>query len=181
MRRVSLVGASGSGKTTWGRTLARRLGIPFHELDFHFWGPDWTPVDGEAFQATVRELASGEAWVIDGNYSLARELVWDRADTVIWLDLPRLQVLLQVAWRMLSRAVLRRELWHGNRERLRETFGRSSIVLWSWNQHPRHRRTLPQAMGDERWARLRFVRLRSHRQARRFLAGADPDRPAASR
>ncbi|HEX4214186.1 MAG TPA: adenylate kinase [Candidatus Dormibacteraeota bacterium] len=182
MRRVSIVGASGSGKTSFGRALAGRLGVPFLELDHQFWGPNWTSAEPDVFRERVRELAAGDGWVIDGNYSsLARPLVWDRADTVVWLDLPRLQVLIQVVWRTFRRALLRTELWHGNREPLGETLSRRSIVLWSWNQHPRLRRSYPEAMRDARWSRLRFVRLRSHREARRFLAaqpGPDPGAPS---
>jgi hypothetical protein len=54
--------------------------------------------------------------VIDGNYSAARNLVWMRADTVIWFDLPRRTVIRQIVLRTMRRTVTRATLWNGNRE-----------------------------------------------------------------
>jgi len=66
-RRISVVGSTGSGKTTFGRELARRLGIPFVELDALAWGPNWTLVQEELFKERVGRAVEGDAWVIDGN------------------------------------------------------------------------------------------------------------------
>ena len=41
-RRVSIVGSTGTGKTTFGRELAAILAVPFVELDALFWGPNWS-------------------------------------------------------------------------------------------------------------------------------------------
>jgi adenylate kinase family enzyme len=92
VRRVSVVGNSGSGKTRLGRMLAERLGVPFVELDAIFHQAGWQPLPPEEFRARVEAAAAGDGWVIDGNYSTVRDLVWARADTVVWFDLPRLTV-----------------------------------------------------------------------------------------
>ena len=118
MRRVSVVGNSGSGKSTLGRALAARLGVPFVELDAIHHLPGWQPIDVPEFRKTVGAIVDGDGWVIDGNYSAVRDLVWARADTVIWFDLPRRTVIRQVLWRTIRRGVTREELWNGNRERL---------------------------------------------------------------
>jgi adenylate kinase family enzyme len=171
VRRVSVVGPSGSGKTTVGQALAATLGIPFHELDAYWWREDWVPEDPDAFRTRIQELIAGSAWVIDGNYSsTVQDLIWGRADTVIWLDPPRLLALLQVIYRTSCRALLRRELWHGNRETWRNAFSRDSVVLWSWGQHPRHRRKYLAASLDPRWSQLRFVHVRTRGEVRRLLA-----------
>jgi adenylate kinase family enzyme len=183
VRRVSVVGASGSGKTTVGRVIASTLGVPFHELDAHSWRAGWVPEEPERFRAQVTDLVRADAWVIDGNYTTqAQDLVWGRADTVVWLDLPRPVVLLQIVLRTAIRALLRRELWQGNRESLAQAFSRRSIVLWSWHQHPRLRRRYGATVSDTRWGGLRIVRLRSRRQVRRFLASCRvPERPGPGR
>ncbi|MFC7640951.1 hypothetical protein ACFQX6_08055 [Streptosporangium lutulentum] len=89
MRRVSVVGISGSGKSTLATAIAGRLGVPWLELDSVFHMRDWTPRPIPEFRAEVDRFTSGEGWVVDGNYSAVRDLVWERADTVIWIDLPR--------------------------------------------------------------------------------------------
>src|SRR2546428_783868 len=85
MRRVSVIGASGSGKTTVGRALAARLGVPCVEMDeLHWTHPDWELPPLEEFRARVDEATQGASWVVDGSYGKARDIVWSRADTVVW-------------------------------------------------------------------------------------------------
>lgn len=61
MRRVSVVGNSGSGKTTFAAQLAARLGVPHVEFDAIYWGPNWSHLDAETLQTRVREVTAGEA------------------------------------------------------------------------------------------------------------------------
>ncbi len=175
VRRISVVGTSGSGKSTVGRQLALGLGVPFVELDSIYHQPGWVPLPTEEFRRRVAEAAAGDGWVIDGNYSKARPLVWARADTVVWLDLPRWTVMWQVTWRSLWRAAFRVELWNGNRERWANLFTwvpEDSVISWAWHRHAVYRERYAAAAADPANAHLHFVRLRSHAEIRRFLAGA---------
>src|SRR5207249_5085245 len=114
--RVSVVGTSGSGKTTFGRALAARLDVPFVELDAINWQPGWTPMPEDEFRRRVADVVTADRWVIDGNYAAVRDLVLARATTVAWLDYSRARIMTQVIRRSVSRAITRRELWNGNRE-----------------------------------------------------------------
>ena len=175
VRRVSVVGNSGSGKTTLGRNLAAELGVPFVELDAVFHQPGWTELPTDEFRAAVGEVVAGDGWVIDSNYSRVRDLVWDRADTVVWLDPPRWRNMRQLIGRTLRRGVTRQELWNGNRESLRNVVHRDpeqSIVVWAYTNHARNRDRYAALSADPAHARLRFVRLRSPAEVRSFLAGA---------
>jgi adenylate kinase family enzyme len=175
VRRISVVGTSGSGKSTVGRQLALGLGVPFVELDSIYHQPGWVPLAAEEFRRRVAEAAAGDGWVIDGNYSKARPLVWARADTVVWLDLPRWTVMRQVTWRSLWRAAFRVELWNGNRERWANLFTwvpEDSVISWAWHRHAVYRERYAVAAADPANAHLHFVRLRSRTEIRRFLAGA---------
>jgi adenylate kinase family enzyme len=132
MRRVSVIGPSCSGKTTTARRLAAILGVPHVELDGLHFGPNWTEASAEEMQERVRAAldAAPAGWVVDGNYFGKLEpLVLDRADTIVWIDVPHRTAIRRVLRRTWSRLVSREELWQsGNRERLRDTFGRESIV-----------------------------------------------------
>ena len=181
MRRVSVVGTSGAGKSTLGRSLADALGGEFLELDSVNHQADWVPLPTEEFRRRVALVVAGERWVIDGNYSKIRDLVWARADTVVWLDLPRRTVMRRVTWRSVRRMALRTELWNGNRERWSYLFSldkEESVVAWAWQSHASTRAKFEAAMADPANGHLRFVRLTSPAAVRRFLrsvsAGARP-------
>ncbi len=174
MRRVSVVGNSGSGKTTVAVAIASALGVPHLELDAVFHQPNWQPLEREVFRARVAEVIACEGWVVDGNYSAVRDLVWQRADTVIWMDLPRRRIMRQLTARTLRRMVTRAELWNGNTEPLRNLFmldPEQSILRWAWTQHDKYVERYGAAQHDPENQHLTFVRLRSRAEAARFVAG----------
>jgi adenylate kinase family enzyme len=174
MTRISIVGASGAGKTTLARAAAARLQVPHIELDALFHQPGWTELPRAEFRAVVAERVAGDAWVACGNYSAVQDLVWARADTVVWLDPPRRTATRRVTVRTLERAVLRRELWNGNREQLRNVVRwdpERNIIRWTWTRHGVYRARYQAASVDPRWAHLRFVRLASRREVARWLEG----------
>jgi adenylate kinase family enzyme len=178
MQRISLVGASGSGKSTLGRRLAGLIGGPFIELDSLQHQPNWVQLDPARLRERVSELTAGDRWVVDGNYSAVREtVVWPRADAVVWLDLPRRVVMRQVTRRTLGRVLLRKELWNGNRETLRNAISRDpdrSILMWAWSTHSSVHDRYKAAAEDPRWSHLEFVRLGSRQEMADLVAGLAP-------
>jgi len=168
MQRVSIVGTSGSGKSTVGAALARALDVPFVELDAINHQPNWVQLPVGEFRVQVEEIASAPGWVIDGNYSSVQDLVWERADTVVWLDYPRCVVMAQVIWRTLSRIVRRTELWNGNRESWRSFLTldpEESVIVWAWmHVASNHDRYLAESLDPGRPG-LRFVRLSNRDEA----------------
>ncbi len=171
LRRIHVVGTSGSGKTTLAQRLACRLDIPHVELDALHWGPDWTPAPLELFRERTAQALSGEAWTTDGNYSRVRDIVWGRADTVVWLNFPLFLVMWRVTWRTLRRSITRQELWSGNRESLREAFFGDSIILYALRTHRRRKQQYPELFGQSAYRHLCVVELRSPREVRRWLRG----------
>jgi adenylate kinase family enzyme len=172
VRRVSVVGNSGSGKSTVAAALSVRLGVPHHELDAVFHQPGWTELPTPEFRHRVAEIAATERWIIDGNYSRVRDIIWARADTVVWLDLPRPVVMRQVVRRTIRRAVRRTELWNGNREPWRNFATldpNRSVIAWAWTQHAKYREHYAAAMVDPAWSQLRFVHLASEGAVTGFL------------
>jgi len=140
-QRISVVGTTGSGKTTLSERLADCLGVLHVELDALHWGPNWTELDLETFRAKVARIVQRNAWVIDGNYSAVRELIWERAQAVVWLDYGLPTILGRLAWRTVRRVVTGEKLWAGNRERLwTQIATRDSILLWALRTYRRRRR-----------------------------------------
>jgi adenylate kinase family enzyme len=171
MRRVSVVGSPGSGKTTFGRRLASRLDVPFVELDAIFHQPDWNDLPSDIFRTRVCEALAGDRWVVDGNYSAVQDLVWQAADTVVWLDLPRRVVMRRVAARTLRRAITRERLWNGNREPLTNFYRldpEKNIICWTWVKHADYAKRYADGSRDPANDHVQFVRLVSQEQIDSF-------------
>lgn len=153
------------------RSLAACLSLKHIEVDALHWEPGWVMAERSTFRERVNEATAGERWVADGNYATVRDFLWGRADTLVWLDYSLPFTLLRLTRRTLRRIVTREELWNGNRERLAsQFFSRDSIYLWALHSHPRHRHEYPVLLAGAEYAHLRVVRLRSPREAKRWLA-----------
>ncbi len=169
--RVQVLGSSGSGKTTFARELSARLGSEHIEMDALFWKPGWKmSTDGEFFPM-LRNALSAERWILDGNYTRTREIVWERVQTVIWLDTPFSLAMARSLKRAFSRAWSGEELWPGtgNREQFSKLITRDSILWWAlktWLPVHRKYHRLFEAGPPEG---IRFLRLRGPRAARAFL------------
>lgn len=166
--KVAVIGTtSGNGKTTVGRALARRLDVPFVELDALVHGPGWVEAPDEELVARVAPVVATDGWVIDGTYwHKLGHLVVDAADVVVWLDLPIRVWLPRLARRTWRRVRRREELWNGNRESLlTAVWGRESLFVWAFRQQVRRRREWPAAL-----AHLPVVRLRTPAEVDRFLS-----------
>jgi adenylate kinase family enzyme len=176
---VSVVGNAGSGKSTLGRRLAERLGVPYIELDAMYHLPDWQQIDQDEFVHRIEVATAGDGWVVDGNYraGVVDGPVWRRAETVVWLDLPRATVMRQLARRTVRRLVTRQVLWNGNREpwaNLTRWDPRRNILRWAWTQHAKYVERYGSAANDPAYRHLTFVRLRSRAEAEAYLATVDP-------
>ena len=170
MRRVVVIStASGNGKTTVGRALAERLDIPFYELDALHHGPDWTEATPEELRAKVEPIVASDAWVVDGAYrGKLGDLVFERADVVVWLDLPIRVWLPRLVRRTARRIAHREELWNGNREELRFVLDpRYSVIYFALRHHRGRRRAYPAEL-----ARFPVVRLRTTAEVDELLRRA---------
>jgi adenylate kinase family enzyme len=167
--RVSVVGSSGSGKTTTGKAIAARLDIPFVELDSIFHQPGWTELPDDEFRARVRDAVSGEAWVVDGNYAVVRPIVLERATTVVWLDYSRPRVMQQVIRRSVRRGVTRQELWNGNREDPRNWLDAEHPIRWAWTHYARKRIEYEARYGSPELAHLDVRRFRTPCEAHAWM------------
>lgn len=168
--RINIVGTTGSGKTTSARLLARQLGLRCIELDALFWRPDWGETPDEEFLPAVDAATRGDKWVLDGNYSRTRPIVWPRIDTIIWLDYRFPRVFWQLLRRTIRRSVTRQELWNGCRERFRASFfSKDSILIWCLKTYWRRRRNYPRLFQRPEYSHITVLRFSSPREFKRWL------------
>lgn len=171
LTRIVVIGTSGAGKTTLAGQLAARLGLRRIELDALFWDANWTPAPTAVLRERVLAALPDDGWVVDGNYSKLRDILWGRANTVVWLDYSLPVILMRVTRRTFRRMVTRETLWNGNRERLRATlFSRESILLWALTTYRRNRRMYTELLAQPKYQRLSVIHLRSPRAADDWLA-----------
>jgi adenylate kinase family enzyme len=164
VNRIAVIGASGAGKTRLARTLGHLLDLPVIHLDAHYYGPGWQPLPPADWAARHRQLAAEERWVLDGNYASTLAPRLERADTIIFLDLPPLLC----AWQVLLR-------WAGDRRRptpdlpagLHPKLDRQFLAYVLGFRHRRRPALLAELT---RWSHGRtVVILRSRRAVRRFI------------
>lgn len=126
------------------------------------------------FVAEVELLTRGSRWVVDGNYAVVPDVVWRRADSVVWLDPPRHVVMRRIVFPTVRRLVTRVELWNGNRERwtnLVSAAPQRSVIAWAWTEHDRYRATCARLARE--YDGLRVERVVDEADAARLLESLD--------
>jgi len=172
-QRILILGRTGSGKTTLARELAAATGVPHIELDSLYFGPNFSTASLPVLRERTSAAVAGDRWITDGNKRTVRDLVWPRADTVIWLDYP----LVVSVWRLAKRALWRTSVLkaHAAGKDSEAGFARqfrlgANGVITALRSHRGQRREYSRMFADEENHRLEVVRLRSPRAARRWLA-----------
>jgi adenylate kinase family enzyme len=171
--RILVLGRTGSGKTTLARELAAALGVPHVELDSLYFAPDLSTAPLPVLRERTKAAIAVDRWVTDGNKRAVRDLVWPRADTVIWLDYPAYVRL----WRLVKRARARtlalsaQAAQTGRRAVLpRQMLAAASGVLTALRSHRRQRREYPRMLAQPANQHLAVARLRSPRATREWIA-----------
>ena len=164
MRRVSIIGSGGAGKSTLARQLGEITGLPVIHLDRLYWKPGWTETPKDVWRENVEDLVKRDEWIVDGNFGGTMEIRLAASDTVIFLDFPRLLC----TYRAVKRAVTfrnktRPDMGPGCNEKLDVEF-----LTWVW-QFPG--KTVPAI--EDRLSRLgsevKIIRLRSPNEVKGFL------------
>jgi adenylate kinase family enzyme len=170
LKKVLVTGSTGAGKTTLARAVAGCLAIPFHEMDaLAFSGPGWQ--ENEQLVQDVEGITSGPSWVFDSlGYPQVRNLLWSRADTIVWLDYSRPVVMRRVLRRSAARTLFRRRIFGGNVETLASWFSADHPARWAWTHYPARRAEIAARCANPRFAPLTVVRLASPREAAAWLA-----------
>ena len=168
-RRICVVGSTGSGKSTLSSEIARRLKIPYVELDSLQEDPDGTLCKEEEMRKRVNKAIRGDAWVVDGNYSFLRDLTWSRAEVVVWLDYPMRLILWRLWKRAWKRVLPKATLWWTNKKRLRLHSFRKPAFLNALLTYKRRKRNLPAIVSAPEHATLKVYQFKSPRETEAWL------------
>ena len=155
-QRVHVIGGGGSGKTTLARRLASDTGLPLYELDT---GVVLDPQE--------------PSWIAEGVFLWEIEPVLDRADVIVWMDLPRRAAFRRMVTRHIKLTVLRRNPHPGFRKMLRFVWGQREYYTAPAREPtgPTDWDALTRALTAELLGprRAKVVHLRTPRAVRRWL------------
>ena len=171
-RRVVVIGVTSSGKSTLAEKLATCFDLNYIELDALHWGPNWQAAPLDVFRARVEKATQAEKWIVAGNYHVVRDLVWPKAEAIIWLDYPFLAVLWQLTRRNFKRWWTRELLWGTNRESLWMHFklwSKDSLYNWLFQTYWRRKGEYPLLLSQPEHQHLYLIRFRDPTETEEWL------------
>lgn len=182
-RRIVVIGTTSSGKSTLAEQLAKKLSLDFIELDALHWEPNWKEADVKVFRKRVEISTSSQrgksgdssGWVVAGNYRIVRDLIWPKAQAVIWLDYPFHIVFWRLLTRTIRRAVTQEELWNGNRETFwvhLKIWSQDSLFNWLFKTYWRRKRETPILLSLPEHAHLELIHFKHPRETEEWLSGS---------
>jgi len=160
--RVVVLGSSGAGKSTLATKLGEITGLQVIHLDRLFWNPGWVQTPKDEMSIKVQEAASGESWIIDGNYLGSFDIREERADTIIFIDFNRYLCLYRICKRYAkNRGKTRYDLGEDCPDKLDWPF-----IKWVWG-YPKHTRKA--IMDIITQSRKTVIHLKSRRDVAGFI------------
>lgn len=171
MQRVSVVGTTGSGKSTFAERLAVAIDAQAIHLDDLMWLPDWQRRDDDAYTELLTTALQAERWVVDGNTRKSRALVWNNADTVIWLNYSFWVNFTRLLLRTMKRIKEKTEIFPGCQESFKtQFFSRDSLLLWFFRTYGRRKKEYKDLFESQQFPHLRVIVIEKPRQAHQWLA-----------
>jgi adenylate kinase family enzyme len=170
MQRIVIIGTSCSGKTTLAKSISLKLNIKHIELDELYWKANWVERETDDFKKIVVEEIKAENWVVDGNYSVIREVLWSRSTTIIWLSYPFVTVFYRAISRSIKRLVTKEIICAGNTESFKRSFfSKKSIILWVINTHRKKREQYSKVLYNGSFLLKRVIELKSQSETDKFI------------
>ena len=171
-KRLVVIGVTSSGKSTLAEKLANRLGLNYIELDALHWEPNWQSAPLEVFRARVEKATQAEKWIVAGNYHVVRDLIWPKAEAVIWLDYPLGTIFWQLSRRTVTRWWTQELLWGTNREPFWVHFklwSTDSLYHWLFKTYWRRKREIPFLLTQTEHKHLSLIRFHHPEETQAWL------------
>ena len=171
-KRIVVTGTTSSGKSTLAGQLAEKFGYDFIELDALHWEPNWQAAQLEVFRKRVRNRIQAPAWIVAGNYHVVRDLIWPKAEAIIWLDYPFLIVFWRLTRRTVTRWWTRELLWGTNCEPFWVHFklwSQDSLFHWLFKTYWRRKRETPQLISEPGHRHLKLLHFKHPQETDQWL------------
>ena len=86
INKISIIGGSGTGKTTLSNNLSKTLNLPVYHIDGIHYLKNWQVRNKEERNKIILRKIREEKWIIDGTYRDTLKQRIEAADLVIYLD-----------------------------------------------------------------------------------------------
>ena len=170
--RIVVVGVTSSGKSTLAEQLSRLFDLHFIELDALHWEPNWQAAPLDVFRRRVEAATEVERWIVAGNYHVVRDLIWPKAEAILWLDYSLWRVLWQLTQRNFKRWWTQELLWGTNREPLWTHFkfwSQESLYHWLFKTYWRRKREYPMLLSQPEHRHLVLLRFKNPTETGEWL------------
>lgn len=123
----------------------------------------------KTFVLSIKKSIAKDSWILDGSYAIVQDIVWPRAEAIIWLDYP----VWVVTWRLLKRSLyrifLRKKSERPSKAKAVSAEKRTQTYLRSILTHNKRRQQHFAALYGSKNKHLHIIRLRSPRDASKWL------------
>ncbi|HET7145489.1 MAG TPA: AAA family ATPase [Anaerolineales bacterium] len=174
-KRIIVIGSTSSGKSTLANRLAEKISADFIELDSLHWEPNWVEAPDELFRERIEKATSSQVWVVAGNYHVVRDIIWPRAEAIIWLDYPFHIVFWRLLTRTIRRVVTREKLFSGNVENgwmHLKLWSQESLFHWLFKTYWRRKREYPMLFALPENTHLQVIHFKQPKEAEDWLRNA---------
>jgi adenylate kinase family enzyme len=168
MPNIVVVGTSCSGKSTLAAQIASARGMRFIDLDDLYWLPGW--VENPEFQSLVESSLATDGWIVAGNYQSTRDIVWGRAQTLLFLDYSFPLIFFRAIKRTIARMILRTTCCNGNRESFVQSFlSKKSILLWVIQTYKKRREEYALLFQRAEYQHLNIICFKSPKETKKWF------------
>lgn len=171
-QRIVIIGATSSGKSTLAKFLATKFNLKYIDLDDLFWEPNWKKSELEVFRERVLSATQTESWAIAGNYRVVSDIIWPKAQLIIWLDYSLPRILWQLTRRTLNRWWNKELICGANRESLRmhlQIWSEKSLYHWLFKTYWKKKRHYSQILSKPENQYLQLIHLKSPHEMNEWL------------
>ncbi len=170
--RIVVIGTTSSGKSTLAKQLADKFSCDFIELDVLHWEPNWQEAPLQVFRARVEKATQAERWAVAGNYHVVRDLVWPKAEAVIWLDYSLPFIFARLWKRSWRRWRSQEEICNGNRENIWIHFklwSKESLFHWLFRTYWRRKKEISALVRLPEYQHLKVFHFKSQKETNEWL------------
>ncbi|PKR77049.1 AAA family ATPase [Halalkalibacillus sediminis] len=167
MKRIIVLGSSGAGKSQLSRRLGKLMNTEVFHLDSFFWQPGWKAINKDEFINAQMKIVEEDQWIIDGTYLSTLDIRYEKADTIIFLEYPRVKCLYRAISRFLKyRGRKRPDMGKGCPEKIDMEF-----LKYIWDFPKKNGRKIKAKLSEEE--KRTVIHLTSQKETDEFLSNLE--------